>query len=166
MTMMAHDIQCVALQRLETALRLYFEHEDYYSVITLAGASEEIFGKLLTAAGGDNALDRSKNNFNKSYETLYPGAPDDEKSIADRQKWIADRQNDARNKLKHWTPGQPKVVQFDAKDEAKDMLIRAIDNYFRLTGNYTDAMRQFDQETWSLPPAVRDTPSPPKGSEM
>ena len=47
MTLMAHDIHCVALRQLETALRLYFEREDYYSVITLAGASEEVFASFL-----------------------------------------------------------------------------------------------------------------------
>ncbi len=47
MTQMAHDIYCIALRQLKTALRLYFEEVDYYSVITLAGASEEVFGSLL-----------------------------------------------------------------------------------------------------------------------
>ena len=47
MTLMAHDVQRMALRQLETALRLYSEREDYYSVTTLAGASEEIFGNLL-----------------------------------------------------------------------------------------------------------------------
>ena len=42
MVEMAHDVQCIALKQPETALRLFFEWEDYYSVITLAGASEEI----------------------------------------------------------------------------------------------------------------------------
>ena len=42
MTSMAHDLDRVALRQLETALCLYFEQQDYYSVITLAGASEEI----------------------------------------------------------------------------------------------------------------------------
>jgi hypothetical protein len=37
----------MALRQLEIALRLYFEQEDYYSVITLAGASEEMFSELL-----------------------------------------------------------------------------------------------------------------------
>ena len=46
MTHMAHDVQCVALRQLETACRLYKEG-DYYSVITLAGAAEEIFASLL-----------------------------------------------------------------------------------------------------------------------
>ena len=53
MTEMAHDVSCCALRQLETALPLYFEGEDYYSVTTLAGAAEEVFGKLLTLAWGD-----------------------------------------------------------------------------------------------------------------
>ena len=47
MTQMAHDMHCMAFRQLETALRLYSEREDYYSVITLAGASEEVFGSFL-----------------------------------------------------------------------------------------------------------------------
>ena len=47
MTLMNHNMQCVALRQLETALRLYFEREDYYSVITLTYASEGIFDGLL-----------------------------------------------------------------------------------------------------------------------
>ncbi len=35
-----YNVRCCALQQLETALSLYFEGEDYYSAITLAGAGE------------------------------------------------------------------------------------------------------------------------------
>ncbi len=45
--LVSHDIQCAALRQLETALCLYFKGEDYYSVVTLAGASEEVLGNLL-----------------------------------------------------------------------------------------------------------------------
>ena len=34
-----HDRRCIALTQLETALRLYFERQDYYSVVALAGAA-------------------------------------------------------------------------------------------------------------------------------
>ncbi len=44
---MAHDIHCIALRQLETALCLYRDEKDYYSVITLAGAAEELFGSFL-----------------------------------------------------------------------------------------------------------------------
>ena len=47
MTQMDHDIDCIALRQLETALCLYREEKDHYSVITLAGAAEELFGSFL-----------------------------------------------------------------------------------------------------------------------
>ncbi len=62
MTEMPHDVQCIALRQLETALHLYFEGEDYYSVITLAGASEELLGKLSRKDGNDTALEAIKKN--------------------------------------------------------------------------------------------------------
>ena len=46
----------IAKEQLETALRLYFEQRDYYSAITLAGAAEEILGKMLNHNGEENLL--------------------------------------------------------------------------------------------------------------
>ena len=132
---MAHDIHCIALRQLETALRLYFEGEDYYSAITLAGASEEVFGRLLKEENSENALDSLKKDVSSIYEMLFAKALD--------EKWTIKRANEARNVLKHWSPGEPKVVEFDAPEEAKDMLDRAIRNYYRLTGNHTSKMQQF-----------------------
>ena len=135
MTQMAHDMHCMAFRQLETALRLYSEREDYYSVITLAGASEEIFGKLLKENNPENALDSLKKAGSAVHEALFD---EDlaEKEISERVNWV-------RNLLKHWSSGQPKVVEFDAPEEAKDMLTRAIDNYDELNGNLTPAMQRF-----------------------
>ena len=135
MTQMAHDLHCVALRQLETALRLYFEREDYYSVITLAGVSEEVFGKLLKEGNPQNALDSLKKDVPAVHKALF------DEDLAERE--VSERANWVRNLLKHWSPGQPKVVEFDAPEEAKDMLDRAISNYFQLTGNPTSAMQQF-----------------------
>ena len=135
MTQIAHDIRFVALRQLETALRLYSEREDYYSVITLAGASEEVSGKLLKENNPENALDSLKKDVSVVHEALFD---EDlaEKEISERANWV-------RNLLKHWSPGQPKVFEFDAPEEAKDMLTRAIDNYYELNGNLTPAMQRF-----------------------
>jgi hypothetical protein len=46
-----YEVHALALTQLETALRLNFEAENFASVITLARAADEIFGKLLAAAG-------------------------------------------------------------------------------------------------------------------
>ena len=151
MTLMVHDPQCMALRQLETALRLYFEQEDYYSVITLASASEEIFGKRLTGNNLENAetsLDSLKKTVPEIHKKLY----DEELSERD----VARRANYARNKLKHWSPGDSQTVEFDAQEEAKDMLNRATDNYYSLTQNLTPAMERFQEMNVKRNEVIRD----------
>ena len=48
--------QQVAEHQLERALRLFLDERDYVSAITLAGASEEILGRLLAKEGKEHAL--------------------------------------------------------------------------------------------------------------
>ncbi len=138
MVEMAHDVQCIALRQLDSALRLYFEREDYYSVITLAGASEEIFGKLLSSEGGGNALGSLKKDAQAVHKHLY--------DLELTKGEISRRANEARNRLKHWSSDKPRTIEFDARNEAKDMLNRAIDNYYSLTENLTAAMQRFQEE--------------------
>jgi hypothetical protein len=128
----------LALSQLETALRLYFEGKDYASVVTLAGAADEVFGKLLTAAGKESSLETLKKAACAIHERLY-GEPTPPKQIAD---WA----NRARNNLKHWDEGDPMLVKFDLQQEAKDMLFRAIDNYWLLEENLSAAMEKFQRE--------------------
>ena len=51
--------------------------------------------------------------------------------------------NEIRNILKHGLLDERKVIEFDAPEIAKDMLDRAISNYFQLTSNLTSEMQQF-----------------------
>ena len=93
MTTQSHATRCIALVQLETALRLYFEREDYFSVITLAANAEEIFGKIVTAKGIDNSLETKKKNVDAMHRYLYGSAfPESE---------IAGRANFAKNAMKH-----------------------------------------------------------------
>jgi len=133
-----HDIKCMALTQLETALRLYFERQDYYSVVTLAGAADEIFGKLLTAKG----LDCSIETIKKSVAAIHTHLTG---SVLGSSE-IVERANHARNALKHWSPGDPLIVTFDSLEEAKDMLNRAIDNYWALEKQLSPAMARFQRE--------------------
>jgi len=114
---------------------LYFEGSDYFSVITLAGAAEEIFGKMLSAKGIENSLESKKRTVNQISEKLFgrPVSP----------KWTVDRANKARNVLKHLTSP---TVTFDLKEEARDILDRAISNYCLLEEWLTPAMERFYQE--------------------
>lgn len=135
MPIQSFDQKCIALTQLETSLRLYFEGSDYFSVITLAGAAEEIFGRMLSAKGIKNSLESKKRTVSQISEKLFgrPVSP----------KWTADRANKARNVLKHLTSP---TVTFDLKEEARDILDRAISNYCVLEEWLTPAMERFYQE--------------------
>ena len=147
MVEMAHDVQSIALRQLETALRLYFEGEDYYSVITLAGAAEEILGKLLICRGDENSLSALKRAAAAVHEVFLSQTPKDSE--------ISERANAARNAMKHWSPDKPKVIEFDVREEAKDMLNRATDNYYDLTGSFSPLMTRFQEETVTTNAQVR-----------
>ena len=133
-----HDRKQMALVQLETALRVYFEGRDYYSVISLAGAADEIFGQLLAAKGIDNSLESMKKSAVAMHKQLTGNSIDGTA--------IAQRANLARNALKHWSAGQPLIVAFDAYEEAQDMLHRAIDNYWALDHNLSPAMERYQRE--------------------
>ena len=134
----AYDRKCIALTQLETALRIFFEGHDYFSVITLAGAAEEIFGKMLSKSGKGNSIEELTAGAEAVYRHLFGeevGAKD-----------FADRANRARNALKHLDVGGEPTFTLDTREEAIDMLNRAIDNYWLLEESLTTAMEKFSRE--------------------
>lgn len=139
MPVRAHYRTDLALSQLETALRLFFEGRDYASVVTLAGAADEIFGQLLTADGRESSIESLKKAVVAIQEKLFG------ESIS--PSVAADRANRAKNSLKHWSRGDPHIVKFDLSEEARDMLNRAIDNYWTLEQKLSPAMERFQRET-------------------
>lgn len=138
MSVEKHDRLRMAERQLNTALALYFEGTDYYSVITLAGAADEVFGQVLRFQGQEPRLEEIKKSVAAIYKKLYGRELD--------PKEVANRANHARNALKHWNKEQPIVVEFDVLEEAKDMLERAIANYWALYGDLTQPMERFELE--------------------
>ena len=132
----------MALTQLETALRLYFEHQDYYSVITLGGAADDVFGQLLAANGRESSIETIKASVVAVHKHLTG-------EIVDPSA-VATRANLARNALKHWSKGQSLIVSFDAVEEARDMLNRAIDNYWALEAQLSPAMERFQRECMAV----------------
>jgi len=131
---------CIALEQLETALRLYEAGEEYFSVITLAGAAEDIIRKKCEAKKIETSLASLQNAATEIHKLLYPEIANDEKAL---KKVFADRANYARNKAKHINPSVEPTLTIDPKEEARDLLNRAIDNYWALEKNLTPAMRAF-----------------------
>lgn len=132
-----YDKRDIALTQLESALRLFREGDDYFSVLTLAGAAEEILGKLLSSSGRQNALDDLTSGSVLVYKHLFG-----EEAGA---KEFAIRANRARNASKHLKAGGP-TITLDIRYEAKSMLNRAIDNYWLLEESLTPAMEHFTRE--------------------
>ena len=134
-----HKKVATAHAQVETALHLYFAGRELYSVITIAGAADELLGQLLRSRGSPSSLDSIKAAVCAIHQHLY-GTSIDPNSIADGA-------NAARNALKHWAPGSPPEDSFDVVEEARNMLNRAIDNYWSLEGKLTPKMERFQRES-------------------
>ena len=93
--------------------------------------------EMESAAGKENSLESLKKAVEALHQRLYgePGNPTE----------IASRANRAKNSLKHWDIGQPLIVKLDLEQEAKDMLFRAIDDYWMLKETLSPAMERFQR---------------------
>ena len=109
----------IAANQIETALSLYFEGRDLFSVITLAGAAEEILGQLLQGRNG------KAGTFRSIWEIFRPGK---------RKATESEGQ-----------PGQESNthIHMDLQQEARFLLGRAIDDYHALTGTLSGDMLRF-----------------------
>jgi hypothetical protein len=134
----SHDCRCIALSQLETALRLYFERSNFFSVITLAGNADEILGKILKTKGKESSLEELKKAVAAVHLHLF------EEVLP--ESVVAERANRAKNAIKHGI-GEAPTITLDAEQEAKDMLNRAIDNYWVLEQWLTPAMEKFQRES-------------------
>lgn len=122
----------IAVAQLERALALFLGENDFVAAITLAGASEEILGKLLEQRGKKHAL-----------SSLIEASVEYARVIQNREassKAFATLANEVRNGLKHITDGQPVLV---SRKAAIEILDRAVENYFALTGDLSSSMEQF-----------------------
>lgn len=139
----------IAEVQLETALRLYFEGADDFSVLSLAGAADEILGRALEAGGGVSAF-ASLTRAGAAMLATDPDPPVPDPKLA--QKIIADRANRARNVAKDFHPGiDEDPVSLDVREEATDMLDRAIANYAELYQAQSPAMQRFMDEQRRTP---------------
>lgn len=118
----------VAKRQLITACEIYMQRADHVSVLTLAGAAEEILGILLRRAGRTNSLD-----------DIFAL---DQRLGGDRtHRRVADEVNLARNVAKHANDPSEDIASI-APGEADAMLARAISNYVELTSDISKEMHE------------------------
>ena len=152
-----HGHLTAAQSQLRQALRLYEEGEDHYSVITLAGAAEEILGRLSQKMGHGSALDRLKTTLPQLSERFL------RQELGTREAAVS------VNRAKNWLKHGEEPLSFDAKFEAEDMLERAIQNWFpimtecvnesseELTSNLVNAISRYDERRFAERNAGKET---------
>ncbi|MBI3432185.1 MAG: hypothetical protein HY018_08255 [Hydrogenophilales bacterium] len=134
----------MAAHQLERALRLFLDETDYVCAITLAGASEEILGKLLEKSGKEHSL----GSLVKACVAVGRNVHGEEWS----PKLFVTMANEFRDGLKHYTDGQSITVPREA---AVEILDRAIENYWLFTEQETPLMRRFMEEVHGAKGKVR-----------
>jgi hypothetical protein len=115
----------LARSQLAVALRFYMQGEEFPAVITLAGAAEEILGKIAQKKGFDPALTATVKDLMKIYKLAW-GREATEKDFVSLR-------NHARNEMKHLCSGQD--VSLDYEKEAAQMLSRAFQNFLLCFGS-------------------------------
>jgi len=125
-----------AQAQLERALALYLDERDYLSAITLAGAADEVLGKMLEAAGGKHRLHQEASAMHVVSLSLGGDVVSKKEAI--------EALNQVRDWLKHYKDGA--ILSFDARLAAREMLERAVANLIALTNNASPLVRRFDEQ--------------------
>jgi len=126
----------IAEQQLLCAIELFCSGEQIVSAITLAGAAEEILGKLVDRIGQTSALEEEVKEQCELFEVVFGRAGD--------QKMIRELQNNARNELKHLRSTDS--VELDLEQEAVNLIERAITNFQQLRPGPNPAFVKFDDK--------------------
>jgi len=139
----------VAMEHLDRAIELYLRGDSFYSALHLGGAAEEILNVYAREVdpGALGAMKPAFDQFKEAVLRLFgPCTPKEE---SETEKWIFDRMTDARNTVKHKKGHRDRVVDFDAKKEAYDVIDRAITTYFQLQSHlslaYLPSIQVFDE---------------------
>ncbi|MFC0133156.1 hypothetical protein CR105_06315 [Massilia eurypsychrophila] len=132
----------VAKELLERALRLYYEGDSYFASLHLAGGAEQILGTYVTRAGAENAF-KSLQMAAVCFSALDDGGPC-------KSGEIKALMVHARNRIKHLDEEDDDEINFDPREEAKNLLRRAVSNYHHLMNYYplgeTPLLRRFNED--------------------
>jgi len=122
-------------QMLETALSLFNEGEDYFSVLQIAGACEEILGKYLESKGRNTSLQSDAELFVAIKRILSRSETTVKKAIIFLNK--------PKNSIKHLSDNNDTTVIMDPREDAKAVINRAISNWWNLNRELTPLMKEF-----------------------
>ena len=110
----------VAISQLRLSIALFMEEREHISVITLAGAAEEILGKIAASNSVTPALNRRAEGARQLHVALWGDDPG--------VKVFRDLKNKTKNELKHLSSGVPLAIGL-LERECTRILDRAVENY-------------------------------------
>jgi hypothetical protein len=131
----------IAHRQIERAVVLFLDDKDYVSALTLAGAAEEILGKLLNKEGKEHWLDSISKGALQALG--FPKKELETPEALKARKEIANIANHFKNTVKHYNDDGTIKLLVDVA--AAEMIDRAISNYFNLTQRETGAMGRFKE---------------------
>jgi hypothetical protein len=111
----------IALQQLVDSAKLY-EKGHYVSALTLAGAAEEILGKIAKKRVGANQLENEIEYLKSVYQYFNRPCPP--------KKVLIEKINETKNELKHNDAGENLWVNGDFENEYVLLFVKAVKNYF------------------------------------
>ena len=126
----------LAIELLDEAIRQFLDRKSFACSLNLAGAAEEILGKAIELRGGESSLAQRVRDHLMIHNAF--GAS---KLTAKQSR---DRQNRAKNSIKHLNDTTDAEVTLDLEDEAIGMLERATHNLMLLGLPDTDEVRRFN----------------------
>jgi hypothetical protein len=135
----------IARNMLQTALKLYIDGGDRFSVLQLAGAAEEVIsGHIIQLREYDALASEARTSREKYLESMahFYKVIGQEKTN-DEMKNIARGINFARNHTKHHDINQSDALSLDIDVEAHITLGRAVENYKCYVGELTELMQKF-----------------------
>jgi len=134
----------VAAELLDRALRLYYEEGSDFAALHLAGAAEELLGKHVEVSGGESTFNSLKQAAVRLSKYI------NESGTESSPKAIAAVMNRAKNSTKHMDGESDGHAHFDPRQEAHDLLDRAVSNYYQLMSTHdlleTELIRRFNRE--------------------
>jgi hypothetical protein len=134
----------IATELLHTALRLYFEEGSDFATINLAGAAEELLGKHLEVHGMESSFASLRDSAVRLSRHIYKDGSES------KPRDIANILNGPKNSSKHMNGADDDAVSFNPRIQARDLLDRAVSNYYSLMERYelveTELVRRFHLE--------------------
>ncbi|WP_139191857.1 hypothetical protein [Thiocapsa roseopersicina] len=146
-----HNRVELAAEQLDIALELFLNGRSDVSVLTLAGAAEEILGRSLERVAKQTTLQWE-------YAII---APFEDSLMRRPLEWkvFIKEKNRVRNAAKHMPTPDEMKIEADLKEEALRLLVRAYDNYRRLDLQPTERMEEFHRWFYTNALGFEDDPA-------